>query len=54
MDLPFSPCLGKYLEKLTGNTDVDDSLEKLDKLTQERGPDGTCGVELLKMTSMAK
>ena len=28
-------CLEKYLKKLIGNTDIEDSLEKLDKLTQE-------------------
>jgi hypothetical protein len=27
--------LEKYLKKLIGNTDIEDSLEKLDKLTQE-------------------
>ena len=27
--------LGKYLKKLIGNTDIEDSLQKLDKLTQE-------------------
>jgi len=42
-ELIFSPVYGclplsgleKYLKKLIGNTDIEDSLEKLDKLTQE-------------------
>ena len=28
-------CLEKYLKKLVGNTDIEDSLHQLDKLTQE-------------------
>ena len=37
-----------YLRKLTGNTDIEDSLERLDKLTQEEAR--MASAELLKMT----
>jgi hypothetical protein len=43
-----SRCLEKYLKKLTGNTDIEDSLERLDKLTQEEAR--MASAELLKMT----
>jgi methyl-accepting chemotaxis protein len=36
------------LKKLTGNTDIEDSLERLDKLTQEEAR--MASAELLKMT----
>jgi uncharacterized protein YoxC len=39
---------GKYLKKLMGDTDVEDSLKKLDKLTQEEAL--MASAELLKMT----
>ncbi len=39
----------KYLKKLTGNRDLEDSLERLDKLTQEEAR--MASVELLKMTN---
>ena len=38
----------KYIRKLTGNTDIEDSLQKLDKLTQEEAL--MASAELLKMT----
>jgi hypothetical protein len=38
----------KYLKKLTGNTDIEDSLERLDRLTQEEAR--MASAELLKMT----
>src|SRR5258708_36028104 len=37
----------KYLKKLTGNKDIEDSLERLDKLTQEEAR--MASVEQLKM-----
>ncbi|KAF8492445.1 hypothetical protein F5888DRAFT_1909218 [Russula emetica] len=40
--------LKKYLKKLTGNRDIEDSLERLDKLTQEEAR--MASAELLKMT----
>ena len=40
--------LEKYLKKLTGNRDIEDSLERLDKLTQEEAR--MASAELLKMT----
>ncbi len=48
--LPFLPdgCLEKYFMKLTGNRDIEDSLERLDKLTEEEAR--VAGAELLKMT----
>ena len=42
------PCPEKYIRKLTGNTDIEDSLERLDKLTQEEAR--MASAELLKMT----
>ena len=42
------PYLEKYIRKLTGNTDIEDSLERLDKLTQEEAR--MASAELLKMT----
>jgi uncharacterized protein YoxC len=41
-------CLEKYLKELTGSTDIEDSLEKLDKLTQEEAR--MASAELLKIT----
>ena len=38
----------KYLKKLMGNTDIEDSLSRLDKLTQEEAR--MASAELLKMT----
>jgi hypothetical protein len=48
--LPFPPdgCSEKYFMKLTGNRDIEDSLDKLDKLTQEEAR--MASAELLKMT----
>ncbi|KAH9988601.1 hypothetical protein BJV77DRAFT_731662 [Russula vinacea] len=40
--------LKKYLKKVTGNTDIEDSLARLDKLTQEEAR--MASAELLKMT----
>ena len=40
-------CSEKYLKKLTGNREIEDSLEKLDRLTQEEAQ--MASVELLKM-----
>ncbi|KAH9988665.1 hypothetical protein BJV77DRAFT_728378 [Russula vinacea] len=40
--------LKKYFKKLTGNTDIEDSLARLDKLTQEEAR--IASAELLKMT----
>jgi len=40
--------LGKYLKKLIGNTDIEDSLRRLDKLTQEEAK--MASAELLKIT----
>ncbi|KAF8477724.1 hypothetical protein DFH94DRAFT_90550 [Russula ochroleuca] len=40
--------LKKYLKRLTGNTDIEDSLNRLDKLTQEEAR--MASAELLKMT----
>lgn len=39
---------GRYLKKLVGNTDVEDTLRKLDKLTQEEAR--MAAAELLKIT----
>jgi hypothetical protein len=41
-------CLEKVFKKLTGNTDIEDSLVRLDKLTQEEAR--MASAELLKMT----
>jgi hypothetical protein len=41
-------CSEKYFMKLTGNRDIEDSLERLDKLTQEEAR--MASVEQLKMT----
>ena len=38
----------KYLKKLMGNTDIEDSMSRLDKLTQEEAR--MASAELLKMT----
>jgi uncharacterized protein YoxC len=48
--LPFlaDRLLEKYLKKLAGNRDIEDSLERLDKLTQEEAR--MASAELLKMT----
>ncbi|KAH9984872.1 hypothetical protein BJV77DRAFT_145573 [Russula vinacea] len=40
--------LKKYIKKLTGNTDIEDSLQRLDKLTLEEAQ--MASVELLKIT----
>jgi hypothetical protein len=47
---PFLPdcCSEKYFTKLTGNRDIEDSLERLDKLTQEEAR--MASAEQLKMT----
>lgn len=42
------PCLEKFLNKLAGHTVIEDSLERLDKLTQEEGR--MASAELLKVT----
>ena len=42
--------LEKYIRKLAGSTDIEDSLERLDKLTQEEAR--MASAELLKMTSI--
>jgi archaellum component FlaC len=41
-------CLEKYFKKLVGNTDIEDSLSRLDKLTQEEAR--MASAELLKVT----
>jgi archaellum component FlaC len=50
--LPFltdgPSCSEKYFMKLTGNRDIEDSLKRLDKLTEEEAR--LAGAELLKMT----
>ena len=50
VDLPFSTdtLLEKYLKKLTGNTEIEDSLERLDKLTRDEAR--LASAELLKIT----
>jgi|SRR6267142_2548641 len=40
--------LEKYLKKLTGNSDIEDSLQRLDKLTQEEAR--MASAELLRIT----
>ena len=40
--------LERYIKKLTGHTDIDDSLERLDKLTQEEAR--MASAELLKIS----
>jgi hypothetical protein len=40
--------LEKYIKKLTGNTDIEDSLQRLDKLTLEEAQ--MASAELLKIT----
>jgi len=40
--------LEKYLKKLIGNTEIDDSLQRLDKLTQEEAK--MASIELIKIT----
>ena len=42
-------CLERVFRKLAGNTDIEDSLERLDKLTKEEA--WMASAELLKMTS---
>ena len=44
--------LEKYLKKLTGNTDIEDGLAKLDKLTQEEAR--MASAEQLKMMHSVK
>ena len=44
----FTPCLKRILKKLTGNTDIEDSLERLDKLILEGAR--MASTELVKMT----
>ena len=48
--LPFLPdgCSERYFMKLTGNKDIEDSLQRLDKLTEEEAR--MAAAELLKMT----
>jgi methyl-accepting chemotaxis protein len=48
--LPFLPdgCSEKYFAKVTGNRDIEDSMEMLDKLTQEEAR--MASAEQLKMT----
>jgi hypothetical protein len=48
--LPFltDDCSEKYFKKLTGNREIEDSLERLDKLTQEEAR--MASAEQLKMT----
>ena len=41
---PTKGCLEKYLKKLAGRTDMEDSLKKLDKLTQEEARMATAQV----------
>ena len=41
--------LERYLKKLSGNRDIEDSLERLDKLTQEEAR--IASAELLKMAN---
>ena len=50
MELPFFLTRGseRYFKKLAGNTDIEDSVEKLDKLTQEEAR--MASAELLKVT----
>jgi septation ring formation regulator EzrA len=45
----LKPCLERYFKTLTGNTEIEDSLERLDKLTQEEAR--MASAELLKMTN---
>jgi hypothetical protein len=40
--------LEKYIKKLTGNSDIEDSLQRLDKLTQEEAK--MASAELLRIT----
>jgi DNA repair ATPase RecN len=47
--LTHTPRLEKYFKKLMGNADIEDSLARLDKLTQEEAR--MASVELLKMTN---
>ena len=44
----MTPDLERFLKTLTGNTDIEDSLDKLDKLTQEEAR--MASAELLKIT----
>jgi hypothetical protein len=41
-------CLERYFKKLTGNSDIEDSLKRLDKLTQEEAR--MASAELMKIT----
>jgi methyl-accepting chemotaxis protein len=41
-----------YMKKLTGNSEIEDSLDKLDKLTQEEV--GIAAAELLKITHIVE
>ena len=45
---PTKGCLEKYLKKLAGRTDIEDSLKRLDKLTQEEARMATA--QVLKAT----
>ena len=47
-DLHLTPYLEKYIRKLIGNTEIEDSLDRLDKLTQEEAR--MASAELLKIT----
>ena len=48
--LLFDICLGKYLNKLLGKSDIDGALKRLDTLTQEEARMAIA--ELLKVTHM--
>jgi hypothetical protein len=48
IDLSTQICSEKYLKKLIGNTEAEDSLQRLDKLTQEEAR--MASAELLKIT----
>ena len=47
-DSHLTPYLEKYIRKLMGNTEIEDSLDRLDKLTQEEAR--MASAELLKVT----
>jgi methyl-accepting chemotaxis protein len=48
LPFPLTGCSEKYFKKLMGNSDVEDSLERLDKLTQEEAR--MASAEQLRMT----
>ena len=43
-------CAERYFRKLVKNTDIEDSLQRLDRLTQEEGRARIASAELLKVT----